>query len=63
MLLFCSINFQFVPPERCVYQKISSHRTGCRQNCVSPKLPKYFLKLHKVCGTKEQHASILKGKG
>ena len=47
MLLFCStMHFasgrvrrktsQFVPPERYVFREISSNRTGCSQNCVSP---------------------------
>ena len=29
---------QFVLQKRCVFQKISSNRTGCSQICVSPDL-------------------------
>ena len=36
MRLFCSINFQFVPPERYVFRKIASNKTSYSQNCVSP---------------------------
>ena len=48
MLLFCStMHFasgrvrrktsQFVAGDRCVFREFLSKRTGCSQNCVSPK--------------------------
>ena len=33
---FVAQTSQFVAGDRCVFQKFSSNRTGCSQNCVSP---------------------------
>ena len=54
MLLFCTTNFQFVLSERYVFREISSNRTGCSQNYVSPdsiKIPKekcHAVPIHKA---------------
>ena len=47
-MLFCTTNFQFVLPKRCVFRKISYDRTAYTQNCVSPEVIEYHLQAETI---------------